>query len=120
MTVFYVLPARPLLADRLAALLQEWLPGLDWDCASRSELIDGLTTAAEQRGVCVVYREDLPPGEATARALADGFGAEPGDEVVEVRCSGRGEELTARRWRIGAAPLPLPVYGDPTADPLRN
>jgi hypothetical protein len=101
MAVFYLLPPRPLLGDRMVQFLQSIFPGLDWDCASRAALADVVGTAAERRGaVFVVYREDLPPGEPPARALVDGFGAEPGDEVVEVRPGGPVEALASRRWRI--------------------
>ena len=101
MSTFYLLPPRPLLGDRLARFLQSVLPGLDWDCAARGRLAEGLGAAAvEGAGVYVVYRDDLPPGEPPARALVDGFGAEAGDEVIEVRPSGAAESLTARRWRI--------------------
>jgi hypothetical protein len=103
MSTFYVLPPRPLMADRLAALLAGWFPGLDWDCSTRGKLTDAVAAAAEQRGVYVVYRDELPPDEAPARALTDGFGAEPGDEVVELRPGGRSEDLVARRWRVGGA-----------------
>jgi hypothetical protein len=110
MSVFYLLPPRPLLGDRIAALLHGLFPGLDWDSAARVGLVETLAAAAEGRGVYVVYRDDLPGGEPPARALRDGFGAEPGDEVVEVRPVGRGEELTARRWR-----LETPVRSEPEA-----
>src|SRR5439155_572100 len=50
--------------------------------------------------VYVVYRDDLPPDEPPSRALADGFGAEPGDEVVEVRAGRSPGELTSRRWKV--------------------
>jgi hypothetical protein len=34
--------------------------------------------------------------------LIDGFGAESGDEVIEIRSTGRGAELGSRRFRIAA------------------
>jgi hypothetical protein len=43
----------------------------------------------------------LPAEEKPVRALADGFGAEIGDEIVEVRTGPRPTEWTTRRWRIG-------------------
>jgi hypothetical protein len=103
MSVFYLLPPRPLLGDRLAEWLHRLFPGLDWDGGARSGLVERLAEAAAEgrTDVWIVYRDDLPGGEPPARALVDGFGAEPGDEVVEVRPDGRGDGLTARRWRIG-------------------
>ena len=101
MSTFYLLPPRPLLGDHFARFLQTFLPGLDWDAARRAELADILGEAALDRaGVYVVFREDLPPGETVGRALADGFGAEAGDEVVEIRPGGHAGDLTARRWRL--------------------
>jgi hypothetical protein len=101
MSTFYLLPPRPLLGDRFADFLQTLFPGLDWDCDMRANLADALGEAACSRpGVFVVYREDLPDGEMPARALADGFGAESGDEVIEVRPGLSPREMTARRWRV--------------------
>ena len=45
--------------------------------------------------------EDLPEGAALDAALARDFGAEMGDQVVEVSLGGRLAILTARRWRLG-------------------
>jgi hypothetical protein len=107
MSTFYLLPPRPLLGERFAEFLQGFFPGLDWDCARRVALADALGEAASGHpDVFVVYRDDLPEGEPPARALAEGFGAEAGDEVVEVRTSCSPGELTARRWRVeGGKPL---------------
>jgi hypothetical protein len=100
-STFYLLPPRPVLGEHLAGFLQGILPGLDWDTATRTNLAESVAAAAAEHGdVFVVYREDLPDGEPPARALADGFGAEAGDEVIEVRPGGRPGELTARRWKV--------------------
>jgi hypothetical protein len=104
MSTFYVLPPRPLLARHVCGLLHSVLPGLNWDPAVTSQLPDLVSGAAGSHpGVYVVYREDLPAGEPPERALADGFGAEAGDEVVEVRAGAGPGKLVARRWRVGAA-----------------
>ena len=55
---------------------------------------------ADHPDVFVVYLDDLPAGELPDRALADGFGAQAGDEVVDVRATGRPGEVSARRWRL--------------------
>jgi hypothetical protein len=102
-STFYLLPPRPLLGDRVADFLQTVLPGLDWDRAMRTNLAEAVAAAAEAHGdVHVVFRDDLPPGEFPAVALADGFGAETGDEVVEVRPTGIAGGLTALRWSINS------------------
>jgi hypothetical protein len=104
MSTFYLLPPRPVVGERVAGFLQLFFPGLQWDAAVRSHLADSLgEVALGHPDVYVVYREDLPPGDSVARSLVDGFGAEPGDEVIELRLAGRGVELTAARWRVAAA-----------------
>src|SRR5579871_1792649 len=98
MSIFYLMPPRPFLGDRFADFLQTIFPGLAWDSPSRSNLVELLADAAVQRqGVYVIYREDLPAEDSPTRALVDGFGAEPGDEVVEVRPGGRAGEVCTRR-----------------------
>lgn len=102
MSTFYLLPPRPVLGDRLAGFLQALLPGLDWDVATRANLAAAIEAAASAHAdVYVVHREDLPEGAHPADALTEAFGAEIGDEVIEVRVA-RAGELTARRWRISA------------------
>ncbi len=102
MSTFYLLPPRPYLGEHFASYLQGIFPGLYWDRTIWSNLAEGLAAAATcHAGVYVVYREELPDGEDPACALADGFGAEPGDEVIELRPAGRPGELAVRRWRLG-------------------
>ena len=104
MSTFYLLPPRPYLGERFAHYLQSLFPGLTWDSAAWGNLADGLAAAATcHADVYVVYREELPDGEDPARALADGFGAEPGDEVIELRAASRPGELAVRHWRVGEA-----------------
>jgi hypothetical protein len=102
-STFYLLPPRPVLGDRLANFLQALLPGLDWDVATRANLAAAIEAAASiHDDVYIVHREDLPADEHPADALTEAFGAEVGDEVVEVRVGTRAGELTTRRWRISA------------------
>ena len=101
MALFYLMPPRPFLADRFADFLQTYFPGLAWDSSAQTSLTDLLGDAAGERdGVYVIYRDELPCAESTPRALVDGFGAEAGDEVIEVRPSGRAGEVVTRRWRV--------------------
>jgi hypothetical protein len=103
MSTFYLLPPRPVLGERLAGFLHAILPGLDWDVETRTNLTEAISAAAQiHDNVFVIYREDLPADEAPGQALTAAFGAEEGDEVVEVRAGARPGELTTRRWRIGA------------------
>lgn len=101
MSTFYLLPPRPFLGDRFADFLQSVFPGLAWDSTARADLAELLgETAAARDGVYVIHREDLPREESAAQALVNGFGAEAGDEVVEVRPGGRPGEVVTRRWRV--------------------
>jgi hypothetical protein len=101
MSTFYLLPSRPLLGDRIAGFLHPLLPGLDWDCDTRVNLVEAVVAAAQiHDGVYVVHREDLPADVPLPQALADGFGAEPGDEVVEIRPGRQAGELTSKRWKV--------------------
>jgi hypothetical protein len=54
----------------------------------------------------LVHRDELPAGEAIDRALVDGWGAAPGDLVIEVRPAARPGQFVSRRWRVGPACLP--------------
>lgn len=96
MCQFYLLPPRAVLGRRLAATLGIAIPD-SGDEAWRS-FADSLMDAMASVGIYVVYRDELPPGEEPARALADGYGAEAGDEIIEI--SGDAA-LTTRCWRIG-------------------
>ena len=102
MSVFYVLPPRPVLGDRIAAFLQSYLPGLDFDAAARTGLADAVAEfTGSETDAFLVFRDDLPAGERLAQALADGYGAEEDDEVVEIRAGSRAADAAAVRWRLG-------------------
>ena len=104
MATFYLLPSRPVVGERFATVLRAWLPGLHCTAAAWPELAEGLGSLLNrQTDSYVVFRDDLPFEEDPARALIDGFGAEDGDEVVEVNPGGRPEEVVARRWHVRAA-----------------
>jgi hypothetical protein len=101
MSIFYLLPPRPFLGDRFADFLQTLFPGLSWDSSERLNLAERLSAAAgEREGIYVIYRDDLPSEGSAMQALVDGFGAEPGDEVVEVRAGSKIGEVMTRRWRV--------------------
>jgi hypothetical protein len=101
MSTFYLLPPRPFLGECLAGLLRPLFPDVDWAGPVGVEMGEVL---ARNIGHCpdvyVVHREELPEGESPGRGLADGFGAEAGDEVIEIRSGNRAGELTACRWRL--------------------
>jgi hypothetical protein len=100
-STFYVLPPRPLPARAYADFLRNLLPGLGLSRVTWGELAEalgGLLRGPDE--VYLIHREDLPEGEDAAEALANGFGAEAGDEVIEVGATAPG---AVRRWRLGQA-----------------
>ena len=102
MSTFYVLPSRSLLGQRFAEFLASVFPGLDWQRPQWRDLAEVLGAEVLLRSdVYVVYREDLPEGAALDEVLTRDYGAEAGDEVVEVSLGGRLAILTARRRRLG-------------------
>jgi hypothetical protein len=99
MSTFYVLPPRSLMGQRFADFLTSLMPGLDWSDTDLADAIESLLTAHPD--VYVVWREDLPPQVDTGAALAAGYGAAPGDEVIEVRA--RPGALASLCWEMPAA-----------------
>jgi hypothetical protein len=96
MSTFYLLPARPQMGQMFGQFLESVFPGLHWHQGAWGDLAESLGAAAHGHPeVFVVYREDLPDGLEPAEALRTSFGAEPGDEIIEVM-PGKGE----RRWRL--------------------
>jgi hypothetical protein len=94
MATFYLLPPRATLERAVADLFGKLLPGLPlpselWDdCAAR------LADAGWPADVFLIPKDELPDGD-TASALVCGYGAEPGDRVVEVSAA-----RSARAWVV--------------------
>jgi hypothetical protein len=102
-STFFVLPPRPLLARAYAEFLATVLPGVSLSHVTWGDVADALAAVLRQgQDVFLLHREDLPDGEDPARALVDGFGAEPGDEVVEVPATVP-VGAPVRRWRLPEA-----------------
>jgi hypothetical protein len=102
MARFYLLPQRSLVNLRFMDYASLLLPGL-----TNPGGVDFVAMLHElgrrQPGIYLVHREDLPLDEDPVQALVDGFGAETGDEIIEVRTGGRPSETTFRRWCVGRA-----------------
>ena len=62
--------------------------------------------ASRRPDAYAVYREELPDGEEPGQALMHGYGADVGDDVVELRAGIRPGALRARRWRVGGHKFP--------------
>jgi hypothetical protein len=103
-SIFYVLPPRPMVGDSFARFLQDFFPSLDWTAAERAELADQLVEMLTGRGdLYMLHREELPAGEPLPTVLRELYGAEPGDEVVEVRPihgTGFRPDVAIRRWTL--------------------
>ena len=107
MATFYLLPPRACLDQAVADLFGKLLPGVPLPADPWDEVAELLGATGQWADVFLVPRDDLPdcdPGEA----LAEGFGAEPGDRVVEVSLA-----RSARVWTIPA--LPVHVSGPAAA-----
>jgi len=104
MSIFYVVPSRPFLGKCFAGYLRTLFPGLEWSGSAWPELAETLHAPIRARAdVYVVHQEEVPEGEDLRAALINGFGAEAGDEVVEVRAGSRVGEFITRRWRLDSA-----------------
>jgi hypothetical protein len=102
-STFYVLPPRPVIGERFAAYLGTLFPGLRWESKRWPELGEMLgNAAADHADVFVLYREELSAGTDVGQALHEGFGAEAGDEVVEIRAGAEPGQFMTRRWRLAA------------------
>jgi hypothetical protein len=83
MAVFYLLPSRTHLSRQWVRYFRQWFPGL---AESGPELADLVAEVlAPQPGNYVVFADDLPDDGPVWEALEDGFGAGPGDRVIDVR-----------------------------------
>ena len=99
MATFYLLPSRAALGQRFGDFLAATFPGLSWKRGSWPDLAENLAAAtAGESGVYVVFREDVADENDPEDSLARDFGAEPGDDIVEVHTP----TLVVRRWKMGA------------------
>ncbi|MCI0704364.1 MAG: hypothetical protein L0241_25170 [Planctomycetia bacterium] len=96
MTTFYLLPPRACLEEAVSGLFGKLLPGLPLPADIWETLVSHLVSVARWPEVVFVPRDELPESELPV-ALAEAFGAEAGDRVVEVSLA-----RTAREWMIPA------------------
>ncbi|MCS6864893.1 MAG: hypothetical protein RMJ56_05875 [Gemmataceae bacterium] len=84
MATFYVLPPRSCLDEAVRTFLTRFLPGLPLPAEVWSIVVDHLAQVANwPEDTFWIPRDELPEG-AVSEALVEGYGAEPGDQVVEV------------------------------------
>jgi hypothetical protein len=102
MATFYLLPPRPLLNQRFTELARRLLP--DFPSSAPADFVSLLhELACAQPDTYLIHREDLPSDEDPVQALIDGFGAEPGDDILEIRAGSLLSETSVRRWSVGHA-----------------
>jgi len=89
MATFYVLPPRVCLEEQLVAILGKLLPGLPIPIDSWDAVVERLSEYGNwPADAYLVPRDEIPYGQSVNEALAEYFGAEPGDCVIEVSARG--------------------------------
>jgi hypothetical protein len=101
MSTFYVLPPRECQEQATAEFVARVLPGVRAPATLWEDLL-GLLVAGSPE-TFFVHREDLLGEGDVADDLAAGFGAEPGDTVVEVGLASGSAAARVRRWVVPAA-----------------
>lgn len=95
MATFYLLPPRACLEQAFSDLFGKLLPGLPLPADAWDAVAQHLASVAGwPADVFLVPRDELPEGEPGV-ALAEAYGAEPGDRVVDV-----GLSRPARAWSV--------------------
>ena len=106
MATFLVLPPSEVLEHSINECLGRILPGFPVPAGMWERIVRDMTAERDANSadpLFVLHREDLAD-ECVAESLANGFGAERGDAVVEIdtpRSTGAGR---SRTWRIQTVP----------------
>src|SRR5262245_52867760 len=99
MATFYVMPSRSLLGQLFGEFLTTLFPGLVWSMDDWADLGEALGAAARIcPDVYVLFAEDLAHENDVATCLVRDFGAEAGDQVVEVEARDEGADV--RCWHV--------------------
>ncbi len=102
MAFFYLMPSRSTVGERFAVLLHEWFPGQAWDLQHPAELAERLAEGVQKRDdTFVVFQEDLADDLPIERVLQRDFGADVGDDVIDVRLGSHLLDTQSHHWRIG-------------------
>jgi hypothetical protein len=104
MATFYVLPSPGFLGRAFERQLQVLFLGLHWNQSALDHVVRQVTEAAARHpDVFLVHQHELPENVDVLRALADTFGAEPGDIVIETHAGARLGEWHIRRRLVPQA-----------------
>lgn len=101
MSTFYVLPPRECLEQATAEFAARVLPGVPAPATLWEDLLGQIVAGSPD--TFFIHREDLSGEGNVADDLAAGFGAEPGDAVVEVGLATGSAPPRVRRWTVSAA-----------------
>lgn len=112
MATFFLIPPRECLEQAVSEFLARILPGVPADHTVTEAVLAAVEFEANRAGdVYLIHREDLPGGRDVVRDLVTGFGAEPGDAVVEIGTPAGGRVAPVRRCTILAAVSDSPAFG---------
>jgi hypothetical protein len=112
MATFYLIPPRECLEQAFADFLARVLPGVPVEHTVTETLLSAIEFEANRTDdVYLIHREDLPGGADVVTDLAVGFGAEPGDAVVDIGTPAAGRTAPVRRCTIRSAVSDSPTVG---------
>ncbi len=95
MATFVILPPRELMEHAVHGFVEKLLPGLPVPAGLWERVLAEVVTGED---VYSLHREDLPDTDDLSGALAEGFGAEEGDRVVEMSLPRGKEAGPVRTW----------------------
>jgi hypothetical protein len=99
MATFVVLPPRELLEHSIHAWLRRHFPGFTIPNGAWETLVETVM-AAQGEEVYTLHREDLADTDNLSESLVVGFGAEAGDQVLEVGIPRNHEEALVKTTPI--------------------
>jgi hypothetical protein len=110
MATFFVLPPRERLEMAVSEFVDRILPGLSAPPAVCDALLAALELEANRPDdVYFVHREELTGMTDVMTDLTVGFGAEPGDVIVEIGGPGSGQTAAPRRSSIPGRMSDMPM-----------
>ncbi|HTK77900.1 MAG TPA: hypothetical protein VL371_21710 [Gemmataceae bacterium] len=103
MSVFYLLPARHVIAADFRHYLEAWFPGVSPTADVADRLGEMIQSMADN---FVVFADDLIATDSVLATLRQSFGAQPGDWVVDARGGPAPAGVTRPVGSVGADIFP--------------
>ena len=104
MATYFLLPPRPSIGEHFATYLEKLFPGQKWNGEEWGDLAEMLgSLLARRRDVFVIFGEELPYGADPMEVLAAAYGAEDGDEIMEIKLADSSRRPTVSRRLVAAA-----------------